>query len=238
MREEVTVLGLIPARSGSKGLPGKNLRMLAGRPLIAWTIDAALDSKSISRLVVTTDSAEIARVAEALGADVPFTRPTQLAADGTSMFEVVKHALDCIHSEQAIEYDVLVLLQPTSPLRTGRHIDEAVRLLLDRDVGSVISVCKAEHSPLRAGRLSQDMSMRDFMRPEYTNANRQEMPTYYRLNGAVYAARVDYVIRNGGFFGNDTIAYVMPQEVSVDIDTQLDLIVAEAIMTAEPEGGP
>ena len=223
------VLGLIPARGGSKGLPGKNVRELAGKPLIAWTVDAAIESGVLDAVVVTTDDAAIADAATAAGAEVPFVRPPELASDDALMIHVVLDAIERL--EQAgRSFRYVMLLQPTSPLRIAEDIRGAVARLRETDGRAVVSVCPAEHSPLLANTLPDDGAMASFLRREVSTANRQELPTYYRLNGALYLAEVDFLREQRTFIADGTYAYVMPVERSVDVDTAFDLLVAEAVL--------
>lgn len=235
MREGMRVLGLIPARGGSKGLPGKNVRPLAGRPLIAWTIECALACDSLDAVVVSTDSDQIARIASANGAEVPFMRPARLARDDSRMVDVVLDAIDTLDADGRA-FDVVALLQPTSPLRTAADIDGALQRLLDSGGHAVAGVCPAEHSPALAGTLPADGSLADFLRPEHTTANRQQLPEYFRLNGAIYVAEIPWLRESGTFVGEGTFAFVMPPERSVDIDSELDLALAERLMNRGAKG--
>lgn len=234
MHEGRRVLCLIPARGGSKGLPGKNIALLGGRPLIAWTIAAATACHCIDDVVVTTDDDEIARVAEQAGARVPFRRPAELATDDAHMTDVIAHALEAL-ADNGETFGWLALLQPTSPLREGRHIDEAFARLAGTRGRAVVSVCPAEHSPAWLGHLPEDGRMSDFIAPAAGRANRQELGRYFRLNGAIYLADVAYWRGQAGFLGPETFAYVMPAEASVDVDAPLDLEFAEFLL-ARREG--
>lgn len=229
MYEGKKILGLIGARGGSKGLPGKNIRPLSGKPLIAWSIDAALASRYIDRVVVSTDDEEIASVSRACGGDVPFLRPADLATDAAKSIDFVLHALGDLEKEGAV-YDFLMLLQPTSPLRTVQDIDLSVELLFSKKAEAVVSVCEAEHHPFLSNVLPPDGSMKDFLRPETANMNRQQLPPYYRLNGAIYLVSVPYLIANRDFIGSGAYAYVMPVERSIDIDTAFDFSLAECLV--------
>jgi CMP-N-acetylneuraminic acid synthetase len=222
------VLCLIPARGGSKGLPGKNVAPLRGRPLIAWTVAAATGSAYVDDVVVSTDSDAIAAAAEAAGAAAPFRRPPALASDEARMTDVVAHALTTL-SAAGGTYDLFVLLQPTSPLRTAAHVNAAFARLEASGGSAVVSVCETEHSPLWTGTLPTDGNMASFA-TEALRANRQELGRTYRLNGAVYLAETRYWRAQNGFFGPRTFAYVMRQDESVDVDQALDLDIAEFLM--------
>jgi CMP-N,N'-diacetyllegionaminic acid synthase len=229
MYKNKRIVSLIPARGGSKGLQRKNVLPLYGKPLIAWTIEQAKASEHIDRVIVTTDDDEIASVARAHGADVPFLRPKELASDTATAMDVILHALSWLE-ENRDRYDIFVLLQPTSPLRTTADIDAVLRLLFAKDARAVISVCETEHHPYWSNVLPVDGSMDGFLRPELINKNRQELPIYYRLNGAIYTADCAYIRAKKDFFGNQTYAYIMPRERSIDIDTRYDFRFAEFLL--------
>lgn len=222
------ILSLIPARGGSKGLPRKNILPFSGKPLIAWTIEQAKKSKYIDRIIVSTEDNQIAEISEQYGAEVPFTRPKILATDKAKGLNVVLHAIDWLENNNE-KYKILLLLQPTSPLRTSKDIDVAIKLLFSKKAQAVISVCKAEHHPYWSNILPKDGCMKNFIRHEILNKNRQELPIFYRLNGAVYLAYCDYLKKNKGFWGDETYAYIMPIERSIDIDTKVDFRLAEII---------
>jgi N-acylneuraminate cytidylyltransferase len=211
-----SVLALITARGGSKGLPGKNVRPVQGRPLIDFTIAAARAAACVDRVVLSTDDDEIARVAEACGCEVPFRRPAALASDTATSMDVVMHAL-----AQLPRHDIVVLLQPTAPAREAGDIDATVQRLLDANAPACVSVCAAEDSPYWMFSLGEhDRLMPLLDTPAATR--RQDLPLVYVLNGAVYAARTDALKRMGSFLGPETVAHVMPRERSIDIDTLQD----------------
>lgn len=225
---EVRALGVVPARGGSKGVPGKNIRPLAQRPLIVHTIEAALASDRLSRVVVTTDDDDIARVATAAGAEVPFRRPAELATDSARALPVIEHALLATEAlEQGDPYDVVVMLQPTTPLRAAADIDGALELLEDSGADSVISVVDVGgHHPARMKLLEAGRLVDPPFAEAYENQPRQELVPLYLRNGAIYATRRD-VLLGGSFKGADCRAWVMPQERSVNIDTEDDFRYAE-----------
>jgi len=224
------ILGLIPARGGSKGLPGKNVLDLSGRPLIAWTIAAALESDVLDSIVVSTDDLTIAAAAIDAGADVPFMRPSPLACDDAPMVDTILHAVDSL-AEDGRVYDAVMVLQATSPLRSAQDIRDAERLFDPAGgVDSVVSVVQTAHNPLWANTLPEDRRMCDFMRPEVSGKRRQDLPTYYRLNGAIYLITVEALRRQLAFIGQNTVALVMPADRSVDIDTIIDFEVARALV--------
>ncbi len=227
MYENKKILAIVPARGGSKRLPKKNLMKLNGKPLIAYSIEAAKDSKYIDDVILSSESEEIIDVARKWGAEVPFVRPQELAEDTTRSIDVVTHALETLSES----YDAVILLQPTSPLRTTADIDNAIEDFYKKDAVSVIGVCEVEHSPLWSNTLDESMSMENFLDDKYNNSRSQDLPMYYRINGAFYMSRTKSVLANETFFvKKDIYAYLMSQEDSVDIDTKLDFIVANAIL--------
>lgn len=231
------ILAVIPARGGSKGLPGKNIRPLGGRPLIAWSIEAGLQSRFVDRVIVSTDSNEIADVARAAGAEVPFLRPPELATDDAKGVDAIIHAIDWYRGK-CDPFDLVLVLQPTSPLRTPEDIDRAVELFFKKKACSVVSVCQTDHHPWWANTLPADGSMKDFLRPELSNTNRQNLPVFYRLNGAIYLTDISFLEQTLTFITAGTFAYSMPAERSVDIDSLLDFYLAEAILTEISQRSP
>ncbi|WP_435274287.1 cytidylyltransferase domain-containing protein [Psychrobium sp. nBUS_13] len=225
------VLGLILARGGSKRLPRKNIKNLHGKPLINWTIEAAINSSCIDDVVVSTDCENIANVAREAGANVPFLRDKELAQDTSSSTDA---AIDAVSQLADIRkyYDYIALLQPTSPLRTAFHIEQAFNILRDNSATAVVSVCKTEHSPLWCNTLNESASLDNFLPKNISNIRSQDLPTYYRLNGAIYIIKSDVLMATKTFFPNTGgFAYVMPTQASIDIDTKLDFITAQAVMT-------
>ena len=228
------ILGLIPARGGSKGLPRKNIKPLLGKPLIAWTIEQALASKYLDRVVVSTDDKEIAEVSKKYGAEFPFIRPKQLATDEAKGIDVVLHTINWFReNDKQKQYDLIMLLQPTSPLRAKEDIDKAIEFLFLKEAKAIVSVCEVDHHPLWANTLPEDGCMKDFIRKEIINKNRQELPVVYRLNGAIYLAYCNYIKEQKNFFGEKTFAYIMPKNRSVDIDNEIDFKLTEILMKNE-----
>lgn len=228
MYNDKKVLAIIPARGGSKRLPGKNIMDLNGKPLIAWTIEAAKKSKNIDTIIVSTDETEIVEVSKHYGAKVPFIRPKELANDTTTSIDVILHAINYLKGK-GDNFDYVILLQPTSPLRTSKDIDKTFKML-GNNTRAVISVCETEHSPLWSNTLPEDLSMKDFIRHEIKGMRSQDLPKYYRLNGAIYISDVEYLIENKGFLAKETKAFLMPQDRSVDIDTEMDFILANILL--------
>lgn len=216
--------GLIPARGGSKGIPRKNIKLIAGKPLIVWTIEAALRSSILSAVVVSTDDPEIAEVARHAGAQVPFMRPVELAQDQTPGLDPVLHALD-----QLPQYDSVLLLQPTSPLRTTEDIDGCLSLISQTHAPSVVSVTETDTHPYWTYRLNADQTMARFV-DSAPIARRQDLPPVFSLNGAMYFADTNWLRRSGSLVSAETLAYVMSREHSVDLDTSLDWKFAELLL--------
>lgn len=228
-------LGIITARSGSKGIKDKNIRELVGMPLIAYTIKSALQSHSIDEVMVSTDSDAYAAIARDYGANVPFLRSKENATDTAGTIDVI---FEVLHEYENLEryYDNIVLLQPTSPLRTARNIDEAFKLFYEKSADSVVSVCECEHSPLLCNTLPEDLNMSKFIR--YGNkVRRQDFPTYYRLNGAIYISKVSILREKRSFYGENSYAYIMEQSESIDIDTELDFEYAQILMKRNKDIG-
>lgn len=218
-------LAIIPARGGSKRLPRKNVLDLQGKPLIVWTIEAAKNSQYIDAVCVSSDNAEILAIAEQYRVQAHL-RPDALASDTATTFDAIEHTIKA----NVEQYEYVVLLQPTSPLRTAQHIDSAIALLNEKSADAVISVCEVEHSPLWSNTLPDDGNMTGFLREDVLQRS-QDLPTYYRLNGAIYICRTDRLLAEKTFFIADNMfAYNMATENSIDIDGILDLQVAETLL--------
>ncbi len=229
MYEGRRILAVTPARGGSKGLPGKNIREFAGKPLIAWSIEAGKQSRYVDALTVSTDCPEIARVAKEWGGDVPFMRPADLATDEARGIDAILHSIHW-YRDQGERFDLVLVLQPTSPLRTAEDIDRAVELFVAKNACAIVSVCPADHHPWWSNTLPADGSMTEFLRPELQNVNRQALPDYFRLNGAIYLAEIAFFEKNRSFIADGTFAYPMATESSVDIDTLFDFRLAELLL--------
>lgn len=225
----MSLIAVIPARGGSKGVPHKNIREINGIPLMGYSIKAAEKTKLFDKIVVSTDSKEIGEVAVNLGAEVPFIRPSELSGDFASSDSVVAHAIN-FYKENGCEFDIVCKLQPTSPLRTSEHILEAYHLLKSKKADFVVSFCECEHSPLWCDVLQEDGSIDNFMKNIDKGAVRQELPTYYRLNGAIYMGKTERFLENGSFIGKNGYAYIMSQSDSVDIDNELDFEIAQMLL--------
>lgn len=222
MIDGLNILAIVPARGGSKGLPRKNVLDLAGRPLIAWTLDAAANSRYIDRCVVSTDDADIARVARAHGGDVPFIRPAALAGDSADTFGALAHAIKRLPG-----YDLLVILQPTSPLRIADDIDGAIDTMMRHHAPACVSVMEPSKSPFWSYRIDERNQLSPLIDETYSRMRRQDLPTSVVLNGAVYVAQIDWLLKHKSCLGKRTVPYVMPAERSVDIDSAFDMELAE-----------
>lgn len=229
MYKNKRIIGLIPARGGSKGLVHKNIRKLAGKPLIAWTIEQARASKYLDNVLVSSDDSNIIRIAKQYGVYVPFIRPKELATDKAKMNDVILHAIHWLEAKGEY-YDLLLLLQPTSPMRLTEDIDDAIKLLFLKKAQTVISVCKEKCNIYSINTLPKDGCMKNFISKRIMNKNRQELPQYYRLNGVLYLTGIDYFKKYKTLTGPSTYAYIMPIERSVDIDTEIDFRYAEFLM--------
>lgn len=222
MKSNKTFLAIIPARGGSKRLPHKNTLDLNGRPLISYTIEAALQSSYIDNIVVTSDDDEVLRIAQNYRVEI-VRRPTVLASDTATTFDAVHHTLS-----QMKGYQYTVLLQPTSPLRRAAHIDEAIEVLDEKSADAVVGVCEMEHSPLWSSTLPEDDSMQDFLREDIAGKRSQDIEKYYRINGAIYICDTKKMLEEKRFLlRNNTFAYKMSRENSIDIDEKIDFRLAE-----------
>jgi len=226
MYKDKTFLAIIPARGGSKRLPNKNILDLAGKPLIAYTIEAAKKSKYIDDIIVSSDSDEILKIAKEYNIKT-IKRPDYLASDTAKTIDVIKHVIESMTGE----YDYIVLLQPTSPLRNEKHIDEAIELLNVKEADAIVSVCEMDHSPLWSNTLPASLSMESFLRDEIKNKRSQDLEKYYRINGAIYICKTDELLKqNTLFLDKNIFAYVMNRKSSIDIDDEIDFKLVEVLM--------
>ncbi len=223
-------LAIIPARSGSKGLKDKNIRLLNGKPIIAYSIEAALRSNMFDTVMVSTDSEKYAEIAKTYGAEIPFLRSEKTSGDKASSWDMVE---EVINNYAAIErkFDTLMLLQPTSPLRTAEDITNAYELYSRKNANSIVSVCPVDHSPLLCGTLPDDHSLIDFIPKTIKGKRRQDMKEFYRFNGAIYLSNVDFFLKTKDIFSSKCYAYIMDKKRSVDIDDSFDFVIAEAMMS-------
>lgn len=224
----MNTLAVITARSGSKGIKNKNIRQLNGKPLIAYTIESALQSHYIDEVMISTDSDVYADIAKKFGAVVPFLRSNRNSEDMSKSVDVLLEVLDEYEKREKY-FDNIVMLQPTSPLRTYKNLNEAFDLFYEKNADSVVSVCECEHSPLLSGILPDDWSLFEFIKSE-NNLRRQELQKFYRLNGAIYISKVTALKEIRSFYGENSYAYIMKQRESIDIDTELDFEYADFLL--------
>ena len=227
-----SVLAIIPARVGSKGLPGKNLKELCGKPLIAWSIDVGLRSKYIDLLIVSTDGLEIAKIAEKYGASVPFIRPPELATDEATSIEVIKHALHYCEGA-GLNFDYTILLEPTSPLREVDDIDRALESLVDNEQFlSIVGVAKTEsQNPAFLVKLGKSNSLSGLYSSEIGKIRRQDIQDVYFLEGSIYISETRILQERETFYHQDTMGYIFPKWKSLEIDDLEDFTMVEALMS-------
>lgn len=226
----MAVTAFIPARAGSKGVPGKNLRLVNGRPLIELAIDCARTAIGVSQIVVTSDCPECLGIARRMGVIV-VERPAALAQDDTPTFPVIRHAIGELLSQSRPQPDVVLLLQPTSPLRTGAHVSEALSLFATGSVKSVFSVCVVDDEhPARMYTINDNLLVP--IDPGLERRRRQDLPLVFRRNGAIYAIQTAEMLRIESLIGNSAVPYVMPRECSVNIDSEFDLMLANLVASA------
>lgn len=221
----LSVLALVTARGGSKRLPGKNLKLLGDKPLLAWTAEAVLASEHIDRHIISSEDEQIIACAREWGLEAPFTRPKALARDSSPHAPVITHALDNLNDR----YDLLVLLQPTSPLRTAGDIDGCLGKMTESSAPACVSVTPARKSPSLYFRLSEQGNIRPVIPANFDNTEQYETQPTFCLNGAVYASHTSFFLEHESFISDETIAYVMPPERSIDIDDELDFMIAEML---------
>ncbi|MTC22284.1 MULTISPECIES: acylneuraminate cytidylyltransferase family protein [unclassified Providencia] len=222
-------IAIIPARAGSKRLPKKNIKLLNGKPLITWTIEAAIKSNIFDRIIVSTDSIEIKEISEASGAEVPFIRSPELSTDIATTNDVITNVIEHLES---IGHSIktITLLQPTSPLRTAKNIQDAFLLKNKKEAKAIVSVCEIEFPYNLCNKLPADHSLNNFILQE-NNKRTQDQEIYYRLNGAIYIFDRTFVSKLAELYTKGTYAYIMPREESIDIDNMLDFKLAEILAT-------
>ncbi|MFH1101115.1 MAG: acylneuraminate cytidylyltransferase family protein [Methanobacteriota archaeon] len=218
------ILAIIPARGGSKRLPKKNIMMFSGKPLLAYTIEAAQKSRYINRLIVSTEDKEIAHIAASLHAEI-INRPTELAQDASSTEDVIDDVLQQLHQKEHYSPDIILLLQPTSPLRTTNDIDNAIELFLNTPCESLISVTEYEHNPYWALRIKKGVLYQEFEKGRFKRS--QELPILYRPNGSLFLTRTKTFNKYRSFYTKHMIPFILPRERSIDIDDEYDFSLAE-----------
>lgn len=232
-----SIVGAIFARGGSKGVPQKNIRQLAGRPLIAYAIAAARASKMLDRLIVSTDDAEIAQIAREHGAEVPFMRPPELAQDDSPEWLAWQHAVRALADQDGRCMDVLVSIPTTSPLRAPSDIDSCVRRLVETDADIVITITPAERSPYFNMVVLEDDRARLVIPPTSNISRRQDAPAVFSMTTVAYAARASFVLAANSMFEGTVRAVVVPPERALDIDTEFSFQIAERLLGAVPAQG-
>lgn len=226
MNKNKKYLAIIPARGQSKRLKNKNILDFIGKPLIAYTINAALKSAYLDRVVVSSENKTILEISRKFGAET-LKRPKNIAKDTSSTFDVIKHAVNSLRG-----FKYIVVLQPTSPLRNEKHIDKAINFLEKKKADAVISVCREDHSPLWCNVLPKNKSMKGFLKEEILNKRSQDLKKFYRLNGAIYICKIKKLLEEKSLFLKDKIfAFEMPINKSIDIDTKLEFVTAKYLLT-------
>lgn len=225
MYQHASFLAIIPARGGSKGVPRKNIRPLAGKPLIAWTIDAAHQSRYLDRVILSSEDAEIIEVAKRFNCEVPFVRPAELAQDHSAGIDPILHAINTLPTR----YDFTVILQPTSPLRSAEDIDQAIKHCIDNQADFCVSVTAPDKHPYWHFKIDTT----GHLQPLFADigSRRQDLPDCFALNGAVYVAKTSALLEHKSCITPTTLAYIMPKQRSQDIDTALDFGIAEYLLT-------
>ncbi|KAI3350329.1 acylneuraminate cytidylyltransferase family protein [Clostridium botulinum] len=223
------VLAIIPARAGSKGIIRKNIKKINGKPLIAYTIEEALKSKYIDRVIVSTEDEEIAEISEKFGAEIPFFRPKELAQDNTPGIDPIIHSICYLEENEDYICEYVICLQCTSPFRKTYEIDEAIKELIEKDGDSIVSVCESEISPYWMKKIKSNKII-DFLDSGKNYKRRQDLPNIYRLNGAIYAAKTQIILQNKNWYTKNTLPYVMSKKSSIDIDDLIDFKFAEFLM--------
>lgn len=225
MIKDKKILAIIPARGGSKGILNKNIIDLCGKPLIAYSIEEALKTKYIDKVFVSTDSEKIKDISLNWGADVPFMRSDELSSDSAKSIDVVLHCLEYFNNVDEY-YDYVILLQPTSPLRNCKDIDDALEMIINKNGSSLVSVCPVEQNPVLMRTIENDR-MNEIVNCQKDNLRRQELPEFYIFNGAIYINSVQMLYNEKAFVNENTIPYVMDKNKSIDIDEPKDIVLAE-----------
>ena len=230
MYKKKTFLAIIPARAGSKRLKNKNILTLNNKPLIGWTIEAGIKSRYIDELIVSTDSDKIVKISKKYGAKIPFLRPQNLAKDKSKTSDVVKHAINFYHKKFNKFFDFILILQPTSPLRNNKDIDDAIKFMFNKKADAVISVCELNHPYIWSGKIPKNKKMNKFFEKSGFKNRSQDQTKSFRLNGAIYICNSSkFLKQNSVFLKKNIYAFEMPKEKSIDIDTKLDFYFAEII---------
>lgn len=219
---------IIPARQGSKGIPDKNIQLLCGKPLLTYTVEAAIEANLFDEIFVSTDSEQYAQIAREAGAKVPFLRDPKLATDTALSWDVARDAVEKYRS-MGMDFDTIALLQPTSPLRNAHDILAGYLKMEEKEANLVVSVCETTHSPLWENTLPEDHTLNGFFN-QNSLLSRQNLPKYYRVNGALYIIKTDTLMYSENIYSRKSFAVIMSVENSIDIDEKLDLYIAETIL--------
>lgn len=233
MYKDKKILAVIPARGGSKGIPSKNIFNVGGQPLIKYTIDCAKNSKYLDRAVISTDSLEIKRVAEEYGGDVPFMRPAELALDTSKTIDCIVHAVNSL-KEMGEEYDYVMIIQNTVPLRKGWHVDESIEKIVDSNERSLVSVTEVEQHPILMRTLNEDGTLKKLL-PMSSTMRRQDFPKFYKVDGAIAIQKIDEEFNLNTSINDGKLAYIMESKYSIDIDNYIDIKVIEYYLEKERE---
>ena len=231
MFKDKSILAIIPARGGSKGLQGKNIIDLCGKPLIAWSIETALNSDFLDEIVVSTDDQKIAKIARDYGGNVPFIRPKNLAQDETPSSDVIEHCINYYQNDVGKKFDYIVLLEPTSPLREVSDINLAIKKLIDSDGTALVGICKSEaQHPVFSSKVNKKGYLCSFNSGEFKPLRRQELDTIFFFEGTIYISDTNKFLREKTFYHNETIGYEVPKWKSLEVDDMDDWVMIEAIM--------
>lgn len=232
----MNILGVIPARGGSKSIPYKNIALLNGKPMLAYTIEAAQKSRCLTEFLVSSEDPKIIAVARQYGAPVPFVRPAQLATDEAPSLPVVQHAVREMEALKNLTYDIIVLLQPTTPLRRPEDIDAAIEKLVATGANSVVSVCDVgAYHPARMRQIIDDRLVELPVREPKEMLRRQDLPPVYIRNGAIYAVKRNVVMLQNSMIGKVCRPYIMPDDISVNVDSKLDFLMAEILLRQQEQ---
>lgn len=231
MSKKMEVLALIPARAGSQGVPKKNITPVGGKPMLAWSIEAAKASAPITRIIVSTDSDEIAKIGVTWGAEAPFLRPADISTSTATAMDALLHTLEWLQKNEGYQPEFVVLLQPTSPLRTATDIDAAWTILRNSNAKAILGVTPVRQFPEWLYYVNESGQVESYLDPGKTaNKQRQQLPNLYCSNGAIYILETAAILATKSWFPEPTVAYIMPPERSIDIDTLFDLKIADLLL--------
>lgn len=237
MYQDKKIIAIIPARMGSKGIKDKNIKHFAGIPLLAHSVEVAKKSDIFDEIFVSTDSPVYGDIAKQYGAQVPFYRPQNLSQDSSQAYDYVEHTIQTYKNMLNQTFDYFVVLQPTSPIRLKSHIEDVISLLVDEGRDAVVSVCEADHIPQIYNHLPEDGCLYNFYTEDKTSFNRQDFGKYYKLNGSIYAMKVSAFLQHRSYYIQNSKAYLMEKEFSMDIDSELDFMLAERMVEILHEKG-